>query len=442
MVKPADNLVSLAELRFKPANSNDAARAVFAHHFVNVPRCSFAKDDGISQYMGSETGIGTFPDAPGVHVQLHADTPTIQSETPENSGNLRRKLLRGGFALSIFLHVAAAVAIGYVTLTLPEEPPMEDGVTSITIVVEGEADADARAAGDVEKTEEPENDPVVEPELKPVEKEPVKPIEKVADKQPEPIKQPEIQKPVQQTVEDILKDVPMPELGTDVPEILAAQQSEIKAEIAIKPMPTEEKVEPPVEKQIPVAAQPLAHPVSKPREIQTVVEKKPEQMPAEKKPEANKDEPKKKAVEKPEKKNDKPKEKPRQIKGDQGNQSNNARRGDVDSNNKGKASSNSIGESDNRQIGTAARTNYKGLVNRKLARAKGRIPSPAKGKVTVTFTITASGGVSELKVANSSGKPALDAAALQVVRAASPFPAIPADAGRKSWRMVVPMTFK
>jgi protein TonB len=54
----------------------------------------------------------------------------------------------------------------------------------------------------------------------------------------------------------------------------------------------------------------------------------------------------------------------------------------------------------------------------------------------------ADGSISGLAITQSSGKPAIDAAALKVVRSAAPFPPIPADAGRKSWKMTVPMTFK
>jgi protein TonB len=68
--------------------------------------------------------------------------------------------------------------------------------------------------------------------------------------------------------------------------------------------------------------------------------------------------------------------------------------------------------------------------------------SPAKGNVIVTFTILANGTVSGLRIQKSSGKEAVDAAALKVVRAAAPFPPIPAETGKESWPMTLPMTFK
>jgi protein TonB len=81
-------------------------------------------------------------------------------------------------------------------------------------------------------------------------------------------------------------------------------------------------------------------------------------------------------------------------------------------------------------------------VQRKLERAKTRVRVAGKGNVTVGFTITANGSVINLKVRKSSGKPAVDKGALDVVRKASPFPAIPPDSGKKSYQIVVPLTFR
>lgn len=424
-MKPADKrIVSLAELRFKPANSNDAARAVLTHHFADVPRCSFARDDAMSHYLGSETGIDTFPTVPDDTRATGDTAPDIREEAPPTSGNLPRKLMRGGFALSVFLHAAVAFAIGYTTtLALPDADSLMEGVTSVSIVVEGNSEADEAAAGDVEDTEKPEETPLAEADLKPVEKQLPKPVETVAEAKPE----------------EILKDIPLPALGADLPEILATRQpSEAKAEIAVEPAPVEEKVEEDV-KPVLRAAQPLPHPISKPRALQKAVEKAAEEKPkpVEKKPEARKEDPKK-----PEKK-DKPQEKRRTNKGNQGNAANNAKRGDVDAAEKGKtASENSRGASANREIGNAARTNYLGMVQKRLNRAKGRMRAPGKGKVTVNFTITPNGSITGLRISASSGKEAVDAAALKVVRSAAPFPALPAEAGWKSRAMRVPMTFK
>lgn len=388
MPKPADRVASLAELRFKPANSNDAARAVLSHQFVNVPRCSFARDDGISPYLGAETGMDAAPASPDMEAPANIDVPAIQSEMPETGGSWRRKLLRDGFALSIFLHAAAAIAMGYATFSLSDEPPLEEGTLSVTFITEGTAEVEARSSGTGEDIAEEDENP---------NKADVKPIEKPL---PKPVVE---EKPVVATSQQILRDVQLPELGADLPEILATRaESKIEAEVVAK-SPIEKKVEKPVEEP------------KTPRVVEKPVEKKPEE--------------KKVAEEK------------KQKRGDQGNQAATERKGDVDSRNTGRNSTNSRGDSANPNIGNAARTNYRGLVNRKLARAKGRMQNPAKGKVTVHFTILASGAISGLTTYESSGKKALDDAALKIVRNASPFPPIPAETGKKSWGMTVEMVF-
>lgn len=458
-----EKVVHLRHLRFKPANSNDAARADLSHQFKDVPRCSFAKDDGISQYLGSESGMDASPASPREHTALHDDIPTIAIETSESGGRFHRLLLRDGFAVAIFLHLlVAALLIGFVSITLPEEPSMSEGATVVSLVVEGSV-ANQISAGDKEAPDEPEEKPVEEPavtEVKPVVKplvKPVeKPVEKVVEKPVEPVKAPE---PVVAKTEEILKDVPMPEIVSDIPDILTAQGPAVdKIEVAAKPVPVEEPVEEPVKEMTAVipekivepeikpepivkAAQPLPHPVSKLPEIKKVVEETPK--PEEKKPEPKKEEPKKEEPKKDVKKPEKKKEKQKKRKGNQANAEVTSKRGAEDANNKGNtAQDNSRGGSNNRELGNAARSNYKGMIEKRLARAKNRVRSPGKGKVTVTFTITASGGVSGVRVAGSSGDDRLDAAALKIVSRATPFPAIPTETGRKSWLMTVPMFFK
>lgn len=424
MAKPAGRNVSLAELRFKPANSNDAARAALSHHFVNVPDCSFAKDDGISPYLSAQTGMDTFPAAPDQLQKANdTDVPAILGEPPATANMFAAKLRRGGFALSVFLHAIAAAAFGYLALPLPDEAQLEEGTISITFVTEGTSDADARAAGAEEETEEVVKEPVKEEPIKPIVEKPIeeKPIEQtpVVEK---PVEEPE---PIPATSETVLKDVPMPVLGADVPEILTAKtETEVKVEAAAKPVPTEVKIEPKQEEK----------PVEQPKPVVKVEEPKRE--------EPKKEEPKKQEKKPEPKKKEKAPEKRKQKRGNKGDQQVDARRGDVDSTDKGQASTNSRGDVANKEIGNATRSNYKGLVNRKLVRAKGRMQSPAKGKVTVVFTIEASGAISGLRVSQSSGKAAIDAIALKIVRNASPFPPIPAEAGKKSWKMTVPMMFK
>jgi protein TonB len=79
--------------------------------------------------------------------------------------------------------------------------------------------------------------------------------------------------------------------------------------------------------------------------------------------------------------------------------------------------------------GNAAASNYPGLVMRKLSRA-GKPRVNARGTAVVAFSIAATGGLSSVSLARSSGSAALDQAALQLVRGAGPFPKPPAGARR------------
>lgn len=79
--------------------------------------------------------------------------------------------------------------------------------------------------------------------------------------------------------------------------------------------------------------------------------------------------------------------------------------------------------------GNAAASNYPGLVMRKLSRA-GKPRVTARGTALVAFTISASGALATVSLARSSGSPALDQAAVQLVRGAGPFPEPPQGAQR------------
>lgn len=93
--------------------------------------------------------------------------------------------------------------------------------------------------------------------------------------------------------------------------------------------------------------------------------------------------------------------------------------------------------------GNAAVSNYPGKVAAKLRRALRGIArgvrAKARSDVHVTFTVGASGGVSGIRIVQSSGSPDLDAAALEVVRRAAPFPSIPPESGRSSWQFTLPL---
>jgi protein TonB len=131
--------------------------------------------------------------------------------------------------------------------------------------------------------------------------------------------------------------------------------------------------------------------------------------------------------------------------GSGGNAKADARRGEADGQADGKTVARSKGGSRQSTAGNAAVSNYPGKVVSKLRRAQ-RYPSEAKrkkqqGEAWVAFTVSANGGIGGVRLMRSSGSPVIDKAAIETVRRAAPFPAIPKDAGRSSWPFAVPLMF-
>ncbi|MFM2280676.1 MAG: hypothetical protein RLZZ444_2907, partial [Pseudomonadota bacterium] len=193
--------------RFRAANSNDAARAQVRHDFQNVPVCSFARGDGISHYLGVEAHIGTFPEPPTKETTHQANVPPVFHEAEGPIERLLPRLMRDGFSISTFFHIVVAITLSLVAIALPEEPTELEGVTVVTMVVEGTSDADAETKGEAVAEEKPVEEPVVE-EPKPVIEmpplpEPIKPIEtaQILKMLPKPAP---IEEPTGQRLEDIL----------------------------------------------------------------------------------------------------------------------------------------------------------------------------------------------------------------------------------------------
>ena len=93
--------------------------------------------------------------------------------------------------------------------------------------------------------------------------------------------------------------------------------------------------------------------------------------------------------------------------------------------------------------GAAEMAPWERQVRRRLAGAQ-RYPrgaNGASGDVVVSFTISAGGALSGLRIMASSGNPLLDQAALDTVARAAPFPPIPAGAGLSSKDVAIPLGF-
>jgi protein TonB len=111
-----------------------------------------------------------------------------------------------------------------------------------------------------------------------------------------------------------------------------------------------------------------------------------------------------------------------------GNADRDARAGQETGREQAKAATSGLGGTTG-ETGTAAVSNYPGLVMRKLA----RVPRPrlaARGATVVAFRIADNGRLATASVARSSGAAALDQAALRLVQRAAPFPPPPSGAQR------------
>lgn len=146
---------------------------------------------------------------------------------------------------------------------------------------------------------------------------------------------------------------------------------------------------------------------------------------------------------------DKPREPPRKKKqaaGNKGNKEQNAKRGNLAGKPQTRTSNADASRRDHVSVeGNAAASNYPGQVVSKLRRSL-RYPREAKrqnlrGEAMVHFEVLRGGDLSALRLMRSSGSPVLDQAALETVRRAAPFPAIPMEARRASWTFTLPIAF-
>jgi periplasmic protein TonB len=80
--------------------------------------------------------------------------------------------------------------------------------------------------------------------------------------------------------------------------------------------------------------------------------------------------------------------------------------------------------------GNAGASNYPGVVMRKINRTR-KPKVGARGTATVGFEIAANGALARLVILNSSGNAAIDAAAMDHLQRAAPFPPPPAGAERR-----------
>ncbi|NHB77495.1 energy transducer TonB [Rhodobacter calidifons] len=82
------------------------------------------------------------------------------------------------------------------------------------------------------------------------------------------------------------------------------------------------------------------------------------------------------------------------------------------------------------ETGNAAASNYPGSVMRKISRTR-KPQVGARGTAVVGFEIAANGSLASVRILTSSGNEAIDAAAVDHLRRAAPFPVPPAGAQRR-----------
>lgn len=375
----------------------------------------------------------------------------------------RQKLWRAAIASSIALHVAVAAFF----LTAGGDDVLVAGSEDAGIAFLGNAPEDQRSSGEMidEAVAEVTIIDMVEAQVVEATEAEVVPAETVTEPvetiTAEPVERVE---PVRATVEpqiEVAEATPAPEEEraepvTEAPAAVAPAEivPEVLATDTVEPVEDDTTVRPVVEPNIaePTEATPTEQVVTEaaePVEPEIVAEATPDTAPIpEERPEPVKqvEKPKPALEKKPEKKvAEKPKEKPakeekRIAAGSGGKNASDARKGEADGREDGTKSKKAAGKGTEKTAGNASVTNYPGKVRSKVQRAAKRSKGRKSGEVVVSFTVSASGSVSGVRVARSSGSPDLDKAALAAVQRAAPFPPIPD--GRKSWPFSVPIAFR
>ncbi|MGO4624075.1 energy transducer TonB [Ensifer sp. 2YAB10] len=220
---------------------------------------------------------------------------------------------------------------------------------------------------------------------------------------------------------------PVEDTTSTTPEIVAEQPNDLIATEADVILPAEEMPTLQVAEAVVTASV---------APVETVV--------PEEKPEV--EEPKKEKVETPEPKKEPVKKKKvtRRKAGDKGEQQQTQVKGQADGDINGNTAP-ATGEGRAASvIGSAGEENYKGKVRSKVQRVflrKSRSIRRGEGNtVTVAFVVSANGSLASVNLVRSSGSDRLDKAAVDSVRSAAPFAAIPAGSGRSSWSFSVPMS--
>lgn len=231
----------------------------------------------------------------------------------------------------------------------------------------------------------------------------------------------------------ITPEAVQPDVAETTPQQVAEiQPTEIQPELTETVQPTDPAVSEPVEELIVPSAEVEIAAIPIP-EIKPEVEPAQEIKPV---PEVKKEEPVKKVERK------KPKQTPVRKAGEEGKSKQNAKKGEADGvQRKEAAAAGSEKKGNSVATGNADVSNYAGKVRRKVNRARVGVKGRDRGRAMVSFIVSASGQISNLRISQSSGSPAVDKAALASVQRAAPFPKIPVEAGKSTWLFNLPLAY-
>ncbi len=363
--------------------------------------------------------ISSFPQDPRSASNGHTAAPLMDAsvEVPAATQPHRGKLGVTAACIGSFIfHSVLAIALIVGVVVTPEQPEEEAGET-VSVIMLGDSDLDQASAGD-EKSE-PQPEEIVAEEV-----------------QPQVAQQPTEVQPDAQPVD------PQPVAPTqEVTRVSPENMTAVEPEVLTSQVPAETSVVQPMATEVPAQVQPEITPTTPvtPDNVAPVqptetaeIPPEPETVPKpDPKPVAQKPVEKPKPVEK--------KQPPKKVvtrSGSDGENKQDSRRGASDG--VDQASDRDSRSAGNRGgSGSAAVANYPGKVQSKIRRSV-RVPSEyrrmnAAMSVRIRLSINGSGGLSGLSVARSSGIPELDAAVVDGVRRAAPFPPLPSEWGKPVW---------
>ncbi|SEH76373.1 protein TonB [Rhizobium tibeticum] len=376
----------------------------------NLPRQPAAE---VSIHYARLAMIESFPQDPQSASNTVAAAPSMDASVEKDEGkrpHQRHVVMACLSSLACHVAVIAILVVGFVVT--PHDPVEEAGEV-MSVIILGDSEADQAAAG--EKAEEPQPEQIVA----------------------ETVQTQTVQPTAMSTTEptESVAVAPAQEVTRVSPENVVAAQPEILTSLSpaetsvVQPMATQ------VPSQLPAETPPVAQ--AAPEEVKPVqpmetaaVAPQPDKPTLEPKPKTEK--PVTKPVE-----NKEPPKKAKPSAGSGGENRQDSKKGSVEGTETATSNQNSRGSGSRGGAGSAAIANYPGKVQSRIRRSV-RVPSQYKRmstsmSVRVRLTIGASGDLSGLSIAHSSGIPELDQAVVEGIRRAAPFPPLPSEWGKPVW---------